>query len=112
METSATHAVAALDASRRHFDVFALRTAVPIVAELAHRRGDDSAAARLLGWFIDLLEQTGQTASPATADLAAETIDEVRAVLGRAAFAREAAKGAAMRLVGVIDDARAGGRLG
>jgi predicted ATPase/DNA-binding SARP family transcriptional activator len=111
METSAMHAVAALDASRRHFDVFALRTVVPIVGELAHRRGDDAAAARLFGWFIDLLEQTGQAASPATADLAAATIDEVRAVLGRAAFAREAAKGAAMRVVGVIDDARAGGRV-
>lgn len=79
---------------------------MPKVAETMQRRGERATAARLLGWFVDLLEQTGQTPSPATAEPARATIAQVRSALGSSADARAAGSGAAVRLVGALADAR------
>ena len=102
--TAIEHAVDAVRASRLHFDVFALRTALPIIADASVRNGDPATAARLLGWYLDLLARTGQTPSPATPDVDA-IITRVRESLGPAEFAQASAQGAAGQLIKVVADA-------
>ena len=99
------HACNALDASRRHFDVFALRTVLPILANDA-LVADAERAARLLGWYLDLLERTGHGPSPASKDLADWKIEVTRNQLGFGGFARAGAQGAAGGLLGLIADAQ------
>lgn len=93
----------AVEIGMRQFDVFALRTAVPVLADVARRRADEELAARLLGWYHDLLERTGQTSFPATEHLRGNA-DELRASFGPARFAQLAAEGATSR---IVDTARA-----
>jgi DNA-binding SARP family transcriptional activator/predicted ATPase len=97
-------ALAAIDASRRHFDVFGLRTAVPILAIDDLRLGSTERAARLLGWYLDLLDRTGQAPSPAASEAASLAIARARSELGPVEFARAAAAGAGRRLVELVHD--------
>ncbi|HET8931251.1 MAG TPA: BTAD domain-containing putative transcriptional regulator, partial [Acidimicrobiales bacterium] len=66
---ASVHAVAALDASRAQLDVFALRAALPIAAAQARRSDGDERAARLLGWYLDLLDRSGHAHWPTVARL-------------------------------------------
>ena len=91
------HATDAIRVSLHHFDVFALRTVLPIAADAGLRADDPVTAARLLGWYLDLLDRTGQTPSPATSHLA-EIVDRSRAAVGAIEFARLGAAGASARL--------------
>ena len=92
------HALDAIEATLRPYDLFTQRAAPPIAAATALDRGDAETAAVALGWYLDYLDQTGQPPAVATADLAAEVEAATRAELGRVQFARAAATGAAMRL--------------
>lgn len=109
-EDATTHAVDAIRASHRHFDVFAFRTTLPIVADAGVRHGEATRAARLLGWYLDLLDRTGQTPFPATGHLD-DVVDRVRDELGPVEFARAGAQGAASRLGDIVADAAAVDRL-
>ncbi len=91
------HATSAIRASLHHFDVFALRTVLPIAADGSLRGGDAVTAARLIGWYLDLLDRTGQTPSPATAHLP-DIADRSREAVGAVEFARLGAKGASVRV--------------
>ena len=91
------HATSAIRASLHHFDVFALRTVLPIAADGSLRGGDAVTAARLIGWYLDLLDRTGQTPSPATAHLP-DIVDRSREAVGAVEFARLGAKGASVRV--------------
>lgn len=99
--TAADHAASALEAARAHIDVFALRAALPVAAAGAHRAGDDERAARLLGWYVDLLDRTGHAHWPTVAELVEATTDAVRARLG-VHYPAVAAQGATLPLSGVV----------
>ncbi len=100
------HAVQALEASVGHVDVFALRTALPVAAAGALDRGAPERAARLLGFYVDLLERTGHGHWPTVADLVVASTDAVRRALGtRAAMFQ--ARGAAATTTQIVEDAAA-----
>ncbi len=100
--TALSHARDAMQVARRHFDVFALRTSVPIAAWVHLQKADDHRAARLLGWYQGLVERTEQTAWPTIGELVDDAIHAARSRLGATEFARTAASGAALSLPELI----------
>ncbi|MEO1057046.1 MAG: BTAD domain-containing putative transcriptional regulator [Actinomycetota bacterium] len=103
METAAAEAIGH---SRHHFDVFALRTALPLLAGRCLELDRPDAAAELLGWYLDLLERTGQGASMAVRDVADQVERDVRAAFGPADFSRVAGRGAARTIRELADAVR------
>lgn len=92
------HALAAIHATLRPYDLFTQRAAPPIVAAAALERDDPATAALALGWYLDYLDRTGQPPGVATAALSADVESRTRAALGPAEFSRRSAAGAALRL--------------
>ncbi len=99
-------AAEAVGHSRHHFDVFVLRTALPMLAGRSLELDQPEVAAELLGWYLDLLERTAQGPSMAVRDVADDVERDTRAALGRSDFGRIAGRGAARSISELADAVR------
>ncbi len=108
LDTVSSAGAEAVQLARRQFDVFALRTVLPLLAERALDDGRTDEAAGLVGWYLDLLDRTGQGPSMAVADLAERAVARAREALGPTEFARLSGRGAARSIAELADDVVAG----